>query len=125
MQLKIARGILAFLAIAMAAFTFPAYAYPTSNPGLVNLTGEALSLGSTAGAFLGRQLGIILIGLIGAITGHRLLVAIGGFGLCFINGHDAFFMGTMGGDPSTAGAGAAFAVLGAVVVILALRTKEA
>lgn len=124
MTMKIARGVLALLGLVMLAFTLPAYGHPTSNPGLVNVTGDALSLGSTAGAFLGRQLTIILIALIGAVSGHRLLVAIGGFGMAFLNGHDAFFMGTMGGDPATAGAGAVFAVLGAIVTIVALRSRE-
>jgi hypothetical protein len=48
------------MALAMAAATIPAYTNPTLNPGLPNLTWAALSLGDTAGAFLGRQLTLIL-----------------------------------------------------------------
>ena len=111
MKMKIARSLLALLGLVMLAFTLPAYGNPTSNPGLTALSGDALSLGMTAGAFLGRQLTLILIALIGAALGGRHLVAIGGFAMAFMNGHDAIFMGFMGGDPATAGAGAAFAVL--------------
>ncbi len=124
MQMHIARGLLALLGVVMGVFTIPAYTDPTSNPGLVDLAGDALSLGSTAGAFLGRQLTIILIALLGAMFGQRLLVAMGGFGMAFLNGHDAVFMGFWGGDPATAGAGAVFAVLGLVVVILALGFRQ-
>ena len=76
-----ARIIIGLLAIVMAIFTIPAYLDPTTNPGLASLTGPAADLGSTAGAFLGRQLTLIIIALIGAASGHRLLVAIGGFGM--------------------------------------------
>lgn len=124
MQMNVARGLLALLALVMAIFTIPAYTDPTSNPGLTDLTGNALSLGSTAGAFLGRQLTIIVIAMLGALSGQRLLVAMGGFGMLFLNGHDAVFMGFWGGDPATAGAGAVFAVLGLVVVVMALGSGE-
>ncbi len=56
---------------------------------MINLTAPALSLGETAGAFLGRQMTLILIALIGAVTGLRHIVMIGGFGMMYMNGHDA------------------------------------
>lgn len=117
------RILLALLAIVMMAFTLPAYLDPTSNPGLSTLSGDSLSLGSTAGAFLGRQLTLIIIAIIGAISGHRLLVAIGGFGIAFMNAHDALFMGLMGGNDMifVAGAGAMFALLAVATSIIALR----
>ena len=105
----------------MGAFTLPAYMNPVSNPGLAELTGSALSLGGTAGAFLGRQLTLILIALIGAIVGERHLVMIGGFAMMFMNGHDAIFMGLMGGPAEAAVAGLVFAVLGAVAILLVWR----
>lgn len=124
-QLLAARIILALLAITMAAFTLPAYLDPTSNPGLNALSGESISLGSTAGAFLGRQLTLIIIALIGAISGQRLLVAIGGFGIGFMNGHDAIFMGLVGGESMAfaAGAGAVFALLATLTAIIAIRSS--
>ena len=124
--LNISRIVLAILAILMAVFTFPAYLNPLSNPGLADLTGDAVSLGSTAGAFLGRQLTLILIALLGAFSGHRLLVAIGGFGIAFMNGHDAVFMGLLGGPSMAfaAGAGLVFALLAAAVAIAALTSGQ-
>ena len=122
--LLIARIIITALAVLMALFTLPAYLDPVTNPGLATLTGEALSLGNTAGAFLGRQLTVIIIALIGAFVGHRYLVAMGGFGLAFMNGHDTFFMGLFGGSTFAAGAGAVIAILGILVIVLALRTPE-
>lgn len=115
------RIMIGALALVMAAFTLPAYPDPTSNPGLAELTGPALSLGGTAGAFLGRQLTLILIALIGAIVGQRHLVMIGGFAMMFMNGHDAIFMGLMGGPTVAAIAGLVFAVIAAVAIVLVWR----
>lgn len=117
------RILIGLMALVMLAATIPAYGNPTSNPGLINLTGPALSLGETAGAFLGRQLTVILIALIGAVTGLRHLVMIGGFGMAFMNGHDAILMGLVGGaDMQVAAiAGLVFALLAAVSVGLVWR----
>ncbi len=62
------RILIGLMGLVMLAATIPAYGNPTSNPGLINLVDPALSLGETAGAFLGRQLTVILIALIGAAT---------------------------------------------------------
>lgn len=117
------RILIGLMALMMLAATLPAYANPAMNPGLINLVDPALSLGETAGAFLGRQLTVILIALIGAVTGLRHLVMIGGFGMAFMNGHDAIFMGLMGGpDFRVAGiAGLVFAILGVVSIVLVWR----
>ncbi len=120
----IPRILIALMALAMAAATIPAYGNPTSNPGLTELTGPALSLGLTAGAFLGRQLTLILIALIGAVVGQRHLVMIGGFALMFMNGHDAIFMGLMGGPATPAIAGLVFAIIAAVAIVLVWRKEE-
>lgn len=120
-QYLLPRILIGLLAIVMAVFTIPAYGDPTSNPGLAELTGPALSLGGTAGAFLGRQLTLILIALIGAVVGQRHLVMIGGFAMMFMNGHDAVFMGLMGGPADAAGAGLAFAVIAAIAIFLVWR----
>lgn len=120
-QYLLPRILIGVLALVMAAFTLPAYFNPLSNPGLAELTGPALSLGSTAGAFLGRQLTLILITLIGAVVGQRNLVMIGGFAMMVMNGHDAIFMGLMGGPTEAAIAGLAFAVIAAVAIVLVWR----
>lgn len=119
----ISRILIGLMALAMLAATIPAYGNPTSNPGLINLTGPALSLGETAGAFLGRQLTVIVICLIGAVTGLRHLVMIGGFGMAFMNGHDAIFMGLVGGEDVrvAAIAGLVFALLGVLAIVLVWR----
>jgi len=119
------RILIGALALVMAAFTLPAYGDPTSNPGLASMTGDALSLGSTAGAFLGRQLTLILIALIGAVIGERHLVMIGGFAMMFMNGHDAIFMGLMGGPADAAIAGLVFAIIAAVAIVLVWRKPVA
>ena len=123
-QYLIPRILIGLMGLVMLAATLPAYGNPTMNPGLINLVDPALSLGETAGAFLGRQLTVILIALIGAVTGLRHLVMIGGFGMMFMNGHDAILMGTLGGaDMRVAAiAGLVFAVLGAISIVLAWRT---
>ncbi|WP_420861892.1 hypothetical protein [Algirhabdus cladophorae] len=118
------RILIAFLAIFMAAATIPAYFNPTFNPGLATVTGSAATLGETAGAFLGRQMTVILITLIGAFTGIRHLVMIGGFGMMFMNGHDAIFMGLGGGPQSAAIGGLVFAIIAAVAIILVWRQKD-
>lgn len=117
------RILIGLMGLVMLAATIPAYANPTSNPGLINLVDPALSLGETAGAFLGRQLTVILVALIGAVTGLRHLVMIGGFGMAFMNGHDAIFMGLMGGADFrvAAIAGLVFAILGALSIVLVWR----
>lgn len=117
------RILIGLMALVMLAATLPAYGNPTSNPGLINLSGAALSLGETAGAFLGRQLTVILISLIGAVSGLRHLVMIGGFGMAFMNGHDAILMGLVGGQDVrvAAIAGLVFALLGALAVFLVWR----
>ena len=119
----IPRILIGLMGFVMLGATIPAYGNPTSNPGLINLVDPALSLGETAGAFLGRQLTVILIALIGAVTGLRHLVMIGGFGMAFMNGHDALFMGLFGGsDFATAAiAGLVFAILGLLSVFLVWR----
>lgn len=119
----ISRLLIGLMALVMLAATIPAYGNPTSNPGLINLSGAALSLGETAGAFLGRQMTVIIIALIGAVSGLRHLVMIGGFGMMFMNGHDAILMGTMGGaDMRVAAiAGLVFAILGAIAIYLVWR----
>lgn len=119
----VSRVLIGLMALAMAAATIPAYTNPNLNPGLASLTGPALSLGETAGAFLGRQLTLIIIALIGAVVGHRLLVIIGAFGLLFMNGHDAIFMGLMGGPTAAAIGGLVFAMLSAVAIFLVMRQQ--
>lgn len=123
-QYLLPRIIIGVLALVMAAFTIPAYANPISNPGLASLTGDAVSLGGTAGAFLGRQLTLIIIALIGAVVGQRHLVLIGGFAMMFMNGHDAIFMGLMGGPAFAAGAGLVFAIIAAIAMLLVWRSPE-
>ena len=115
------------MGLVMLGATIPAYANPTSNPGLINLVDPALSLGETAGAFLGRQLTVILVALIGAVTGLRHLVIIGGFGMAFMNGHDAILMGLVGGPDFrvAAIAGLVFAVLGLLSIVLVWRAPKA
>jgi len=120
-QYLLPRILIGALALVMAAFTLPAYPNPTSNPGLAELTGPALSLVGTAGAFLGRQLTLILISLIGAIVGQRHLIMIGGFAMMFMNGHDAVFMGLMGGPAEAAIAGLLFAVIAAIAIVMVWR----
>jgi len=117
------RILIGLMALVMLAATLPAYGKPTTNPGLINLVDPALSLGETAGAFLGRQLTVILIAFIGAVTGLRHIVIMGGFGLAFMNGHDAVFMGLIGGVDfrSAAIAGLVFAILSVVAIVLVWR----
>ena len=124
-QYLLARILIGLLAVVMTAFTLPADSNPISNPGLAELTGPALSLGGTAGAFLGRQMTLILIALIGAVVGQRHLVMIGGFAMMFMNGHDAIFMGLMGGPAEAAIAGLVFAIIAAIAILLVWRKPAA
>lgn len=124
-QYLLPRILIGIMALIMAAATIPAYFDPTMNPGLTTLTGSALSLGETAGAFLGRQLTLIIIALVGAIVGQRYLVMIGGFAMMLMNGHDAIFMGLMGGPAVAAIAGLVFAVIAAVAIMLVWRNRAA
>ncbi|MEM9603450.1 MAG: hypothetical protein AAGA11_11350 [Pseudomonadota bacterium] len=117
----IPRLLIGLMALAMAAATLPAYVNPTLNPGLANLSGPALSLGETAGAFLGRQLTLIGIALVGAIGGQRTWVIVGAAGLMCMNGHDAVFMGLFGGPEAAAVGGLVFALLAALTLYLAVR----
>lgn len=120
----IPRILIGLMGLIMLGATLPAYGNPTSNPGLINLVDPALSLGETAGAFLGRQMTVILIALVGAFTGLRQWVIAGGFGMAFMNGHDALFMGLAGGaDMRVAAiAGLVFAILGVVSMVLVARS---
>ena len=120
-QYLLPRILIGLMALVMLAATIPSYFNPTMNPGLTTLTGPALSLGETAGAFLGRQLTLILIALIGTFMGHRHLVMIGGFAMMFMNAHDAIFMGLMGGPASAAIAGFVFAAIAAIAIVLVWR----
>lgn len=122
-QYIIPRILIGLMALVMAAATIPAYVNPTFNPGLANLVGNALSLGDTAGAFLGRQLTLIIIALIGAFIGKRDFVMIGAFGMMFMNGHDAIFMGLMGGPIAAAIGGLVFSIIAAVAIFLVWRTS--
>ena len=120
----VVRALLGILAIVMLAFTLPAYVDTSNNPGLANLSGEASSLGSVAGAFLARQLGLALIALYGAIKGLTQPVLIGAFGIAFLNLHDALFLSVFGAFGPGAIAGLALGIL-AVVVILLTRRESA
>ncbi|MCY4180382.1 MAG: hypothetical protein OXC60_06240 [Litoreibacter sp.] len=126
-QYLVPRILIGLMALVMAAATIPAYGNPTSNPGLTNLVDPALSLGETAGAFLGRQMTVILVALIGAVTSLRHLVMIGGFGMMFMNGHDAILMGLLGGPDFAVAAiaGLVFAALGALSIFLVWRQRPA
>ena len=86
------RLTLGMLAAIILVFTLPAYLDPSKNPALAALSGEAASLGSVAGAFLGRQLTIALIALFGAVRGTTQPMLIGTFGMAFFNLHDAVFI---------------------------------
>jgi hypothetical protein len=119
----VVRGLLGLLAVVMLLFTLPAYLNTSANPGLANLTGEAASLGSVAGAFLARQLGLALIALYGALKGTTQPVLIGAFAMAFLNLHDAVFLFAFGsGGP---GAIAGLALGGLALIVMALAWREA
>ena len=107
------RILLALLALVIFAFSLPAYMDPSANPALARLSPENASLGSVAGAFLGRQVGLALIALYGAIRGTTQPMLIGAFAIGFFNLHDAFFLGTFG-------AGGPGAIAGIILGLLAL-----
>jgi hypothetical protein len=121
----VVRGLLGLLAVVMLLFTLPAYMNTSANPGLANLTGEAASLGSVAGAFLARQLGLALIALYGAIKGTTQPVLIGAFGMAFLNLHDAVFLSAFGNVGPGAIAGLILGGLALVVMALAWRRARA
>ena len=117
----IVRGLLGLLAVVMLLFTLPAYLNTSANPGLANLTGEAASLGSVAGAFLARQLGLALIALYGALNGTTQPVLIGAFAMAFLNLHDAVFLSAFGNVGPGAIAGLVLGGLAVVVMVLTWR----
>ena len=121
----VVRGLLGLLAAVMLLFTLPAYLDTSSNPGLANLSGETASLGSVAGAFLARQLGLALIALYGAVKGTTQPILIGAFGMAFLNLHDAVFLSAFGNIGPGAIAGLILGVLALVVMALAWRTARA
>jgi len=108
-----ARLALGVLALIIAAFTLPAYLDTSSNPALAMLSSETASLGSVAGAFLGRQLSLALIAAYGAIMGSKQPMLIGAFAIAFFNLHDAVLL-------SVFGAGGAGAIAGVVLGLAAL-----
>lgn len=114
-------GLLGLLAVVMLFFTLPAYLNTSANPGLANLIGEAASLGSVAGAFLARQLGLTLIALYGALNGTTQPVLIGSFGVAFLNLHDAVFLSAFGDVGPGAIAGLILGSLAVVVIALTWR----
>ena len=114
-------GLLGLIAVVMLLFTLPAYLNTSANPGLANLTGEAASLGSVAGAFLARQLGLALIALYGALNGTTRPVMIGAFAIAFLNLHDAVFLSAFGNVGPGAIAGLVLGGLAVVVMVLAWR----
>lgn len=115
------RGLLGLLAVVMLLFTLPAYVNTAANPALANLTGETASLGSVAGAFLARQLGLALIALYGAVKGTTQPVLIGAFAIAFLNLHDAVFLTSFGNFGPGAIAGVGLGVLALLVVVLTTR----
>ena len=117
----VVRGLLGLVAVAMLLFTMPAYLNTSANPGLANLTGEAASLGSVAGAFLARQLGLALIALYGALNGTTQPVLIGAFAMAFLNLHDAVFLSAFGNVGPGAIAGLVLGGLAVVVMVLTWR----
>lgn len=119
------RGLLGLLALVMLLFTLPAYLDTSSNPALANLTAETASLGSVAGAFLARQLGLALIALYGAVKGATQPVLIGAFGMAFLNLHDAIFLSAFGIIGPGAIAGLILGGLALVVMALAWREARA
>jgi hypothetical protein len=118
------RVLLGASALIILMFTLPAYLDSANNPGLANLTGETATLGSVAGAFLGRQLVIALIGLYGAVNGTSQPVLIGAFGLAFFNLHDALLLSVFGNGGPGAIAGLVIGLLGLCVMWLAYRRAK-
>ncbi|MEM7439481.1 MAG: hypothetical protein AAF393_07780 [Pseudomonadota bacterium] len=121
----VVRGLLGLLAVVMLLFTLPAYLNTSANPGLANLTGEVASLGSVAGAFLARQLGLALIALYGALNGTTQPMLIGAFAMAFLNLHDAVFLSAFGNLGPGAIAGIILGGLALVVFVLTWRRARA
>lgn len=119
-----ARALLGVLALIILLFTLPAYLDSANNPGLANLSGETATLGSVAGAFLGRQLVIALIGMYGAINGTSQPMLIGAFGLSFFNLHDALLLSLFGNGGPGAIAGLVIGLAGLGVMWLVYRQPK-
>ncbi len=117
----VVRGLLGLISVVMLVFTLPAYMDISANPALANLSPETASLGSVAGAFLARQMGLALIGLFGALNGTTLPVMIGAFGMAFLNLHDAVFLSAFGNVGPGAIAGLILGGLALVVMVLTWR----
>ena len=117
------RVVLGALAAILLLFTLPAYIDTANNPGLANLSGEAASLGSVAGAFLARQLGLALIAAYGAVNGTAQPMLIGAFGVAFFNLHDAVFLTLLGAGGAGAIAGLVIGGLALLVMIAVWRKK--
>ncbi|MEM7270971.1 MAG: hypothetical protein AAF401_17160 [Pseudomonadota bacterium] len=113
------RIVLAVLAGIILLFTLPAYANPASNPGLAKLTGEAATLGSVAGLFLGRQLALALIAVYGAVNGSTQPMLIGAAALAFFNLHDAILLSLFGaaGPGAIAGLVIGLAAIGVAATV--------
>ncbi|KAF0115819.1 MAG: hypothetical protein FD150_843 [Rhodobacteraceae bacterium] len=120
-----ARILLGLLTLVVLGFTLSAYPKPTMNPGLAALTGEVAGLGSVAGGFLGRQLGLALIAAAGAALGSRLAMLFGSFALLFFNLHDAVLMSLAGAGGIGAISGLILAVLAGVVFFKSFSTRAA
>lgn len=121
----VVRGLLAILALVMLAFTLSAYLNTANNPALANLSGDTASLGSVAGAFLGRQLSLSLIALYGAIRGTTQPLLIGAFAIAFLNLHDAVFLSAFGTMGPGAIAGLILGSLALLVIVLTSREAKA
>jgi len=119
----IARILLGVLALLILGTTVPAYFDTSANPGLAVLTGEAASLGSVAGLFLGRQLTLALIAVYGAVRRTREGLLIGAFGILFFNLHDAVLLTLAGSSLVGAIAGLVLALAAGAVMALVLRKK--
>ena len=83
----------------------------------------AASLGSVAGAFLGRQVGLALIALYGAIRGTAQPMLIGAFAIAFFNLHDAVLLSVFGSGGPGAIAGLVLGVLALVVMLGVYRNQ--
>ena len=119
------RVLLGLLALVLLAFTLPAYANTANNPGLANLSGEVATLGSVAGAFLARQLGLTLIAVYGAIKGTTQPVLLGAFAVAFFNLHDAVFLTLFGAGGAGAIAGVILGALGILIMVVVSRGNRA
>lgn len=118
------RAVLGILALILLIFTAPAYIDTANNPGLANLSGEVASLGSVAGAFLARQLGLVLIAIYGAVNGTRQAVMLGAFGIGFFNLHDAVFLTLFGEGGIGAITGLIIGGIAMAVAVIAARQSS-